>query len=82
VARFFQVNLFFLMVNGSEDALAPLRACQQPMYDLLRKGNPQTVHKLYPGGHGVLEGLFGQQIRDEVLGWLDRQLGPVPEDLN
>ena len=66
-----------LMVNGSEDALVPRMASQQPLFDLLHQANAQTTSKSYPGGHGALEGLFGQQIRHDVLAWLDRYLGQV-----
>jgi serine/threonine protein kinase/dienelactone hydrolase len=66
-----------LMVNGTEDPLVPLMASAQPMYELLHQANEQTTLTLYAGGHGVLEGLFGQQIRQDVLTWLDRYLGPV-----
>ncbi|HRZ46470.1 MAG TPA: protein kinase [Candidatus Paceibacterota bacterium] len=83
--RYFDIALYaqrvrtpVLMVNGSEDALVPLMASQQPLYELLRQANAQTTRRLYPGGHGALEGLFGQQIRDDVLAWLDRRLGAVP----
>jgi cephalosporin-C deacetylase-like acetyl esterase len=85
--RYFDIALYaqrvkapVLMVNGSEDALVPLMASQQPMYELLHQANAQTARRLYPGGHGALEGLFGQQIRDDVLAWLDRYLGPVQRD--
>jgi eukaryotic-like serine/threonine-protein kinase len=66
-----------LMVNGREDTLVPLLASEQPLYELLHQANAQTTRKLYPGGHGVLEGMFGQQIRQDVLAWLDQYLGPV-----
>jgi len=82
--RYFDIALYaqrvktpVLMVNGSEDTLVPLMASQRPMYDLLHQANEQTTRKLYPGGHGALEGLFSQQIHDDVLAWLDRYLGPV-----
>ena len=82
--RYFDIGLYaqrvttpVLMINGSEDALVPLMASQQPLFDLLHQANAQTTRKLYPGGHGAFEGLFGQQIRQDVLAWLDRYLGPV-----
>jgi dienelactone hydrolase len=65
-----------LMVNGSEDFFYPVETAQRPMFKLLRLGNADTQHRLYPGGHGLL-GLFSKQIRGDVLGWLDRHLGPV-----
>jgi formylglycine-generating enzyme required for sulfatase activity/dienelactone hydrolase len=82
--RYFDIALYaqrvktpILMVNGTEDMLVPLMASEQPLYELLHQANAQTTRKLYPGGHGVLEGMFGQQIRQDVLAWLDRFLGPV-----
>jgi eukaryotic-like serine/threonine-protein kinase len=69
-----------LMVNGSEDALLPWQASQRPLFEFLRLSSPQTEYKPFPGGHGVLEGRFCELIRAEVLDWLDRFLGPVPND--
>jgi serine/threonine protein kinase/dienelactone hydrolase len=65
-----------LMVNGREDVLLPLRTSQMPMYELLGTPDEHKEHKQYPGGHGEF-GLFYKQIRKDVLGWLDRYLGPV-----
>ncbi len=76
-----KVKVPVLMVNGKEDVLLPLRACQIPMYDFMKKTNEYTEHKLYPGGHGAF-GLFYDQIRGDVLDWLDRYLGPVNETKN
>jgi dienelactone hydrolase len=71
-----RVKVPILMVNGREDALARLKTFQIPMYELLGTPDEHKVHKLYPGGHGVF-GLFYQQIRGDVLDWLDRYLGEV-----
>jgi dienelactone hydrolase len=65
-----------LMVNGREDVLMPLKSSQIPMYQFLGTPDEYKQHKLYPGGHGVF-GLFYNQIKGDVLGWLDRYLGPV-----
>ena len=65
-----------LMVNGKEDSVFPLKSSQIPMYELLGTPVEDKEHELYPGGHGLF-GLFGRQIRGDVLGWLDRYLGPV-----
>lgn len=65
-----------LMVNGSEDAIMPLKTSQEPMYELLGTDDQHKEHKLYPGGHGLF-GLFNKQILKDVLDWLDRYLGPV-----
>ncbi len=68
-----------LMVNGTEDSVFPYETSQRPMYELLGTDDEHKQHKLYPGGHGLL-GLFGKQVRGDVLGWLDRYLGPVNEN--
>jgi len=65
-----------LMVNGKEDFVFPYVTSQVPMYDFLGTPEAHKKHKVYPGGHGLL-GLFRKQIRDDVLDWLDRYLGPV-----
>jgi hypothetical protein len=64
------------MVNGKEDFFFPVKTSQIPMFELLGTPDEHKEHKLYPGGHGLF-GLFGRQIRGDVLGWLDRYLGPV-----
>jgi len=46
------------------------------MYRILKEAHPDTRHAVYPGGHGEFS-LFFEQIRGDVLGWLDRYLGPV-----
>jgi hypothetical protein len=51
------------------------------MYELLGTDDEHKQHKLYPGGHG-LGALFSKQIRGDVLGWLNRYLGPVDAKKN
>jgi len=65
-----------LMINGEGDFVFPLESLQRPMYRSLGTPEPDKEHRVYPGGHGLLT-LFGKQTRDDVLGWLDRYLGPV-----
>jgi serine/threonine protein kinase/dienelactone hydrolase len=65
-----------LMVNGEGDFFFPLESSQKPMYEALGTPEAHTKHRVYPGGHGLLS-LFSKQIRGDVLGWLDRYLGPV-----
>jgi cephalosporin-C deacetylase-like acetyl esterase len=65
-----------IMINGREDSIFPVKTSQIPMYELLGTADEDKEHKIYPGAHGLL-GLFRSQIRDDVLGWLDRYLGPV-----
>jgi dienelactone hydrolase len=71
-----RIKIPVLMINGKEDFVFPYANSQLPMYEFL--GTPEThkKHQVYPGGHGLI-GLFRRQIRDDVLGWLDRYLGPV-----
>ena len=70
-----------LMVNGKEDSVFPYETSQRPMYELLGTDDEHKQHKLYPGGHG-LGALFSKQIRGDVLGWLNRYLGPVDAKKN
>ena len=65
-----------LMVNGKEDFFFPVETSQVPMFELLGTPNGDKEHRVYPGGHGLF-GLFSRQIRGDVLGWLDRYLGPI-----
>ena len=71
-----RVKMPVLMINGKEDFVFPYETSQVPMFELMHAQNSNTEHKAYPGGHGLL-GLFRQQIRADVLEWLDRYLGPV-----
>ena len=65
-----------LMVNGTEDAAAPLKTSVKPMFEFLGTDEQHKELKLYPGGHGLF-GLFSKQICKDVLDWLDHYLGPV-----
>ena len=65
-----------LMINGEIDFVFPLETSQRPMYEFLGTPEAHKKHKVYPGGHGLL-GLFSDQIRNEVVEWLDCYLGPV-----
>ncbi len=70
------VKVPVLMINGREDAIFPLNTSQKPMFEFLGTPDKDKAHILYPGGHGLF-GLFSRQIKGDVLGWLDRYLGPV-----
>jgi len=72
----YRVNVPVLMVNGAEDVLLPAEASQKPMYEILKKVHPDSRYVVYPGGHGEFS-LFYEQIRADVLNWLDQRLGPV-----
>lgn len=62
-----------LMVNGRSDQLFPYETSQVPMFRLLGAAERDKRHFVVDGGHPV----FNQEIVREVLGWLDRYLGPV-----
>ncbi len=70
------IRIPVLMLNGTEDPRFPLKTSQVPAYQLLGTPREHKQHKLYPGGH-ELYGLFPEQVHADVLGWLDRYLGPV-----
>lgn len=65
-----------LMINGRYDYLFPLESNQEPMFDLLGTPEEHKRHILYEAGHGVLAYRI-DQIKENVLEWLDRYLGMV-----
>jgi serine/threonine protein kinase/dienelactone hydrolase len=71
-----RVRIPVLMVNGREDHFFSYEMCQKPMYKFLGTPEEDKVHIVYPGGHGVM-GLFRRQMMGDIIGWLDRYLGPV-----
>jgi dienelactone hydrolase len=71
-----RVKIPVLMINGKEDHVFPYETSQRPMYDSMGTLEKLKAHRVYPGGHGLM-GLFMQQIRKDVVEWLDRYLGPV-----
>ncbi|MHC4168606.1 MAG: bifunctional serine/threonine-protein kinase/formylglycine-generating enzyme family protein [Planctomycetota bacterium] len=71
-----RIRMPVLMINGKEDFVFPYVTSQLPMYEFLGTPEAHKKHQVYPGGHGLL-GLFRKQIRDDMLDWLDRYLGPV-----
>jgi len=63
------------MFNGMDDTFFPYEASQRRMYERLGTPPEQKVHKTYPGGHGARE-RAGEQLRQDVLDWLNKYLGP------
>jgi hypothetical protein len=61
-----------LMVNGRDDFGCPLDTSQIPLFNLL--GAEDKRHVLLEGGHLPPD---RNALIKEVLGWLDRHLGPV-----
>ena len=68
-----RIRIPVLMLNGQYDHFFPVESSQRPMFE--RLGTPKE-HKrwvVYEGGHNVPR----EKLIQEVLGWLDRYLGPV-----
>lgn len=70
------VKVPVLMINGRHDSIFPVQFSQKPFFESFGTPQADKKHVLYPGGHGFM-GLFAKQITGDVLGWLDRYLGPV-----
>jgi len=62
-----------LMINGRFDPIFPFETSQIPMFRLLGAPARDKRHFVVDGGHPA----FNQEVVREVLGWLDRYLGPV-----
>jgi serine/threonine protein kinase/formylglycine-generating enzyme required for sulfatase activity/dienelactone hydrolase len=71
-----RVKVPVLMINGEDDSILPYETSQRPMYEFLGIPEADKKHKRVPGGQGLLS-LSSLEVRDEVVGWLDRYLGPV-----
>jgi dienelactone hydrolase len=65
-----------LMINGRYDYLFSLESSQRPLFELLGAPPEHKKHSLYETGHGVYS-YHTEQIKQEVLDWLDRYLGIV-----
>jgi dienelactone hydrolase/tRNA A-37 threonylcarbamoyl transferase component Bud32 len=68
-----RVTVPTLMLNGRFDFRFPHETSQKPLLHLLGTPPEQKRHVLFDTGHG----LTAAQIAPEVIGWLDRHLGPV-----
>ena len=64
-----------LVVNGRYDFTFPLETCQKPLFRLL--GAPEKDKKLVLLEYAHNVGALPNDMRREVLAWLDRYLGPV-----
>ncbi|MCH7876017.1 MAG: SUMF1/EgtB/PvdO family nonheme iron enzyme [Gemmatimonadetes bacterium] len=71
-----RVKAPILMINGRYDYLFPLESNQEPMFDLLGTPEEHKRHILYEAGHSVLAYRINQ-IKENILEWLDRYLGMV-----
>lgn len=68
-----RVKAPILMVNGKDDFIFPLATSQRPLFQLLGTPENNKRHLVVDGGHAPLD----EEIILEMLGWLDRHLGPV-----
>jgi predicted esterase len=69
------VTIPVLMIGGRQDYVLPLEETQKPLFERLGTPPEHKRHVVYDAGH-VADYPRGQMLR-EVLGWLDRYLGPV-----
>ena len=69
-----RVTMPVLMMGGRHDYIFPLETSQKPMFDRLGTPADRKRHVVYEAGHGNFP---RGQVITEVLGWLDRYLGPV-----
>jgi pimeloyl-ACP methyl ester carboxylesterase len=68
------VTIPVLMVGGRHDYVFPLESAQKPMFERLGTPADQKRHVVFDAGHGDFP---RSELIREVLGWLDRYLGPV-----
>jgi formylglycine-generating enzyme required for sulfatase activity/tRNA A-37 threonylcarbamoyl transferase component Bud32/dienelactone hydrolase len=68
-----RVRVPTLMLNGREDFRFPLDVSQKPMFAALGTPERDKSHVLVRGGHVPAR----SEVVKDVLGWLDRYLGPV-----
>jgi eukaryotic-like serine/threonine-protein kinase len=64
-----------LLLNGRYDFTFPLEAYQQPLFRLLGAPEKDKKFVLLEYAHNV--GALPNEMRREVLAWLDRYLGTV-----
>jgi dienelactone hydrolase len=68
-----RVRVPTLMLNGRYDFGAPVDTQQRPLFMLLGSAPDQKRHTIFETGHA----LPIEDVRREILPWLDRYLGPV-----
>ncbi|MCI0555227.1 MAG: SUMF1/EgtB/PvdO family nonheme iron enzyme, partial [Anaerolineae bacterium] len=75
------VKIPLLLLNGEHDYWYPEDVSQKPFFDLVGTPGRDKDYRAYPGGHGMW-GLFGHEVRKDILEWLDRYLGPVQKPVD
>lgn len=68
-----RVKLPLLMLNGRFDHYFPVETSQNPFFSFLGTPSADKKHVVFDGGHTVPRTM----LISEMLGWLDRYLGPV-----
>jgi dienelactone hydrolase len=63
-----------LMINGKDDFITPFETSQLPLFRLLGAPEDAKRHVRLEGGHIIPNRVA---LIEEVVGWLDRFLGPV-----
>ena len=64
-----------LMLNGRHDFIEPVDTAQRPLFELLGTPDSDKKHVIFEeAGHTNLP---RSEMIAEILGWLDRYLGPV-----
>jgi len=69
-----RVTVPVLMMGGRHDYIFPLETSQKPMFDRLGTPADRKKQVTFEAGHANFP---RSQVIREVLGWLDRYLGPV-----
>jgi len=68
-----RVHIPVLMLNGRNDFMVPYEPNQRLLFEAL--GAKDKIFKRYDGGHANL--VTRPDLIGEILGWLDKYLGPV-----
>jgi pimeloyl-ACP methyl ester carboxylesterase len=68
-----RVRVPTLLLNGRYDFEVPFETAQRPLFDLLGAPADRKRHRVFATGHA----LPVDDVKDEILSWLDRYLGPV-----
>ncbi len=71
-----RVKVPTLMLNGVYDSVFPYDKSQKPLFEFLGTPAEHKVHKTYPTGHPII-GASREQKQQDILEWLDKNLGPV-----
>jgi cephalosporin-C deacetylase-like acetyl esterase len=74
-----RVTIPVLMMGGRHDYVFPLETSQKPMFERLGTPSEHKRHVVFDAGHSNFP---RSDVIREVLGWLDKYLGPVATSTN